>query len=118
MTLRRWEDLERERLTGAIERRFIHGERGMIAQLWLPKGSLVPTHSHEAEQLSYVVEGHLRLWLGDDEREFDVRTGEVLVIPSNVPHRAEAIEDTYDLDIFAPPRQDWIEGSDAYLRGR
>lgn len=118
MTLHRWDDLDRERLAGGIERRFIHGERGMIAQLWLPKGSLVPTHAHEAEQLSYVVEGHLRLWLGNEEREFDVRAGEVLVIPSNVPHRAEAIEDTYDVDIFAPPRQDWIEGSDAYLRGR
>lgn len=118
MTLYRWDDLERERMMEGIERRFIHGEKGMVAQVFLKRGAVVATHTHEAEQLTFIIEGHLRLWLGEDEREFDVRAGEVLVIPSNVPHRALAIEDTYDLDIFAPPRQDWIEGSDAYLRGR
>jgi quercetin dioxygenase-like cupin family protein len=118
MTLHRWDDLERERLMEGIERRFVHGERAMVAQLFLAKGAVVVTHTHEAEQLTFVVEGHLRLWLGAAEQAFDVRAGEILVIPSNVPHRALAIEDTYDLDIFAPPRQDWIEGSDAYLRGQ
>ena len=118
MTLHRWDDLEREQMMEGIERRFIHGEKGMVAQVFLKQGAIVATHTHEAEQLTFIVEGHLRLWLGADEKRFDVRAGEVLVIPSNVPHRAEAIEDTYDLDIFAPPRQDWIEGTDAYLRGR
>ncbi|HET8567473.1 MAG TPA: cupin domain-containing protein [Candidatus Limnocylindria bacterium] len=115
MTHYRWDDLPKERLNEKLERRFIHGERGMISQIWLAKGSIVPTHTHEAEQISYIVDGHLRLWV--DEKVFDVRTGEVLVIPSGVPHRAEAILDTYDMDIFAPPRRDWIEGRDAYLRG-
>ena len=113
----RWDDLAKERLNDLLERRFVHGERGMVAQLWLRKGAAVPTHSHEAEQLTYVVEGALKLWLGPEgAEEHVVRTGEILVIPSNVPHRAEALEDTYDLDVFAPPRADWIEGRDAYLR--
>ncbi|MEX2227998.1 MAG: cupin domain-containing protein [Dehalococcoidia bacterium] len=118
MTLYRWDDVKKEQLSDTLVRRFVHGERGMVAQLWLSKGSRVPTHVHEAEQLTYVVDGHLRLWLGDPEKAFDVRSGEILVIPANVPHRAEAVVDTYDLDIFAPPRRDWIEGQDAYLRGR
>lgn len=118
MTLYRWDDLERERMMEGIERRFIHGEKGMVAQVFLKQGAVVATHTHEAEQLTFIIEGHLRLWLGDDERQFDVHAGEVLIIPSNVPHRALAVEDTYDLDIFAPPRQDWIAGTDSYLRGR
>ncbi len=117
MTLHRWEDIAKEQLNEKLRRRFLHGERAMVSQIFLAKGCVVPAHAHEAEQISYVVEGTLRLWIGRDERRFDVRAGEVLVIPSNVPHRAEALEDTYDLDIFSPPRQDWIEGRDAYLRG-
>lgn len=113
----RWDDLAKERLNDLLERRFVHGERGMVAQLWLGKGCVVPTHSHESEQLTYVVEGALKLWLGPEgTEEHVVRAGEILVIPSNVPHRAEALEDTYDLDVFAPPRGDWLEGRDAYLR--
>lgn len=118
MTLHRWDDLEREQMIAGITRRFIHGEKAMVAQVFLEQGAVVPVHTHEAEQLTFIVEGHLRLWLGEDERVVDVRAGEVLVIPANVPHRALAIEKTYDLDLFAPPRQDWIEGRDAYLRGR
>lgn len=118
MTLHQFHQMKKEQLTETIARRFVHGERAMLAQLWLSKGAVVPTHTHEAEQISYVVDGALRLWLGDEEKQFDVRAGEVLVIPSNVPHRAEALEDTYDIDIFGPPRHDWIEGRDAYLRGR
>jgi quercetin dioxygenase-like cupin family protein len=116
MTLHRWEDMPKEQLTDVVARRFIHGERAMVAQVFITKGGRVATHTHEAEQLTFIVEGHLRLWVGEDERVYDVRAGEVLVIPSNVPHRAEAIEDTYDLDIFAPPREDWIAKTDDYLR--
>lgn len=104
-----------EKLNPLMDRQLVYGERTMLARLILRKGAIVPRHSHENEQISYVVEGALRFWLGD-EQEVTVRAGEVLVIPSNMPHRAEALEDTLDLDVFAPPRADWIAGTDAYLR--
>ena len=100
-----------------VERRFISGERSTLAQVWLHRGAVVPAHRHESEQLSYIVQGALRFRLGDGGEERIVRSGEVLEIPSNVPHAAEALEDTYDLDFFAPRRDDWISGDDAYLRG-
>jgi quercetin dioxygenase-like cupin family protein len=117
-TLYRWDDLPREELNPEIGRRLITGERLMLAHVYIAKGGLVPTHSHDNEQLTYILEGALRFWLGDDESEIvDVSAGEVLHIPSNLTHRAEALEDTLDVDIFAPPRADWLDGSDAYLRG-
>jgi quercetin dioxygenase-like cupin family protein len=115
----RWEDHPREQLSSGIERRYLYGERAMVAQIFLKKGAVVPKHVHEAEQISYIVEGTLRLKLGDNgEQVFDVPAGEVLIIPSNVPHEAVALDDVYDIDVFSPPRQDWIKGQDAYLRGR
>lgn len=116
--LHRLEDLDRERMMDRVERRYLSGERSTLAQIWLARGALVPAHTHESEQVSYVVEGALRFRLGaDGADEFVVRGGEVLVIPSDLPHAAEALEDTYDLDFFAPRREDWIAGRDAYLRG-
>ena len=114
----RWDDIPKERMTDVIERRFVTAERIMLAQVFLMKGAVVQRHTHESEQVTYIVEGALRLWLGSEgaEEEFTVRAGEVLTIPSNVPHRAEALEDTLDVDVFSPPRQDWLEGTDAYLR--
>lgn len=113
----RWADIAKERMTDVIERRFVSADRIMLAQVFLKKGAVVQTHTHESEQVTYIVEGALRLWLGEKgEEEFTVRAGEVLTIPSNVPHRAEALEDTLDVDVFSPPRQDWLEGTDAYLR--
>jgi unsaturated pyranuronate lyase len=114
----RWEELPLEQLKPDLGRRLVTGERLMLAQVYLEKGAIVPRHSHENEQLTYVLEGTLRLWLGedDDEEMFDVRAGEVLHIPPRVPHRAEALENTLDVDVFCPPRQDWLDGSDAYLR--
>ncbi len=114
----RWEELPLEQLKPDLGRRLVTGERLMLAQIYLEKGAIVPRHSHENEQLTYVLEGTLRLWLGedDDEEVFDVRAGEVLHIPPHVPHRAEALENTLDVDVFCPPRQDWLDGSDAYLR--
>jgi quercetin dioxygenase-like cupin family protein len=113
----RWDDLPREELNPLIGRRLITGERMMIAHVYLAKGAIVPKHSHENEQLTYILEGCLRFSLGEDGGEtLDVRAGEVLTIPPNLPHAAEAIEDTLDVDIFNPPRQDWLDGSDAYLR--
>ena len=89
----------------------------MLAQVFLDKGCIVPQHSHENEQLTYILEGKLRFFLGEDESQVvDVGAGEVLHIPSGLPHKAEALEDTLDVDIFNPPRQDWLDGSDAYLR--
>ena len=114
----RWDELPVEPLRGSITRRLITGERMMIAHVYLKKNDDVPMHSHENEQITYVLEGALHFWLGaNGEREITVRSGEVLVIPSNLPHRALALEDTLDVDVFNPPRQDWLEGTDAYLRG-
>lgn len=115
-THHRWDDLPKERMTDVIERRFVTADRIMLAQVFLKKGAVVQRHTHESEQVTYIVEGALRLWLGEGDEEFTVRAGEVLTIPSNVPHRAEALEDTLDIDVFSPPRQDWLEGTDAYLR--
>jgi len=113
----RWDDLPREELNPLIGRRLITGDQMMIAQVYIAKGGIVPQQPHENEQLTYILEGKLRLWLGADGTEVvDVGAGEVLHIPAHVPHRAEALEDTLDVDIFHPPRQDWLDGSDAYLR--
>jgi quercetin dioxygenase-like cupin family protein len=103
-----------EHLNPLIDRQFVAGERSMLARLLLRKGCVVPLHSHENEQISYILEGALKFTLQD--REVVVAAGEVLVIPSHVPHSAEALEDTIDLDVFCPPRADWINGTDAYLR--
>ena len=116
-TLYRWKDLPKEQLKPDLGRRLISTERLMLAHVYLEKGCLVPKHSHESEQLTYILEGVLRFSLGDNESEVvDVAAGEVLHIPSNLPHKAEALETTLDVDIFCPPRQDWLDGSDAYLR--
>ncbi len=111
-----WEDMPRERVTDALSRRLITGERMMLAQVYLDKGCIVPRHSHENEQLTYILEGSLRFWIGEDgQEELVVRAGQVLHIPSNVPHMAEALEETLDVDVFSPPRQDWLDGTDTYF---
>jgi quercetin dioxygenase-like cupin family protein len=118
-TLHRWESMPKEQLNENIGRRMITGERMMIAHIYLKKGTVVPRHHHHNEQITYVLEGALRFRLGaEGEQEVMVRAGEVLTIPPNLPHSAEALEDTLDVDIFDPPRQDWLDGSDAYLRGK
>ena len=115
--LHRWEDLPRERLNSRLERRLITGSNMMIAHVYLEKGCIVPKHSHHNEQITYVLEGALRFLLGDEQdQEVIVSAGEVLTIPPHLPHSAEALEDTLDVDIFNPPREDWMDGSDAYLR--
>ncbi len=113
----RWNELKAEKLKGGITRKLITSERMMIAHVHLDKGDEVPRHSHENEQITYILEGALLLKLGENgEREVIVRAGEVLVIPSFLPHSAVALEDTLDVDVFNPPRQDWLAGTDAYLR--
>ena len=115
-TFYRWTDMPKETVTSQISRRLVTGDRMMLAHVYLEKGAIVPQHSHENEQLTYILEGALRFWIGEDEaEEIVVRAGEVLHIPSNVPHKAEALEDTLDVDVFSPPRQDWLNHTDSYF---
>jgi quercetin dioxygenase-like cupin family protein len=117
VTFHRWNDMPKEKVTDEIDRRLVCGERMMLAHVYLKKGSVVPRHSHDNEQLTYILEGALRFSIGaEGSEEIIVRAGEVLVIPSNVPHQAEALEDTLDVDVFSPPRQDWLDGTDDYFR--
>ena len=112
----RVDDIPLEKVTDQIDRRLITGDRIMLAHVYLKKGSIVPTHSHENEQITYILEGALRFWIGEDEsEEVVVRAGEVLHIPSNVVHKALALEETLDVDVFSPPRQDWLDGTDTYF---
>lgn len=113
----RWESIPRERVSDMLDRRLITGDRMMLAHVYLKKGCVVPKHSHENEQLTYILEGALLLTLGEEQNvEVTVSAGEVLHIPSNLPHKAVALEDTLDVDVFSPPRQDWLDKSDDYLR--
>jgi quercetin dioxygenase-like cupin family protein len=117
VTFHRWDSMRKERVSDMLERRLITGERMMLAHVYLKKGCIVPKHSHENEQLTYILEGALRFWVGEDgAEEITVRAGEVLLIPSHVPHKAEALEETLDVDVFSPPRQDWLDKKDDYLR--
>ena len=111
----RWEEMEKETVTDAIKRRIVTGERAMLAHIYLDKGARVPMHAHENEQITYLLEGVLKFWLGEDRQELVLRAGEVLHIPSNVPHEAEALEDCVDVDVFSPPREDWLNGTDTYF---
>jgi unsaturated pyranuronate lyase len=114
----RWDELPREELSPLIGRRLITGRGMMIAHVYLAKGAIVPMHAHANEQITYILEGRLRFTFGDDEGEVvEIGAGEVLTIPPHLPHRAEALEDTLDVDVFTPPRDDWLRGDDAYLRG-
>ncbi|MCU1266286.1 MAG: cupin protein [Acidobacteria bacterium] len=117
VTFYRWEDMPKEQVSDVLDRRLITGDRVMLTHVYLKKGAVVPQHSHENEQITYILEGGLRFWIGKDESQvIDVLPGEVLHIPSRVLHKAEALEDTVDVDIFSPPRQDWLDKTDDYLR--
>jgi len=112
-----WDKLPIENVTPLLDRRLIVGDQMMIAHVYLKKGCIVPKHSHHNEQITYIIEGELKFWIGEDESQIvHVKAGEVLTIPSNVFHKAEAIEDTLDVDVFNPPRQDWLDKTDSYLR--
>ncbi len=117
VTQYKWDDIPKEQLTDSLARRLITGDRMMLAHVYMKKGCVIPRHSHENEQLTYILEGALHFYRGEDEKEeVIVRAGEVLHIPSNIPHKAVALEDTLDVDIFSPPRQDWLDKTDDYLR--
>jgi quercetin dioxygenase-like cupin family protein len=112
--LYKWDDVVLETVRDGISRKFIAGDREMVAQITLKRGAIVPEHSHESEQLTYVITGALKFTLGGED--VTVRAGELLRIPSWLPHSAEAIEDCFELDLFSPIRQDWIDGTDHYFR--
>ncbi len=117
VTQYKWDDMPKEQLTDSLARRLITGDRMMLAHVYMKEGCVIPKHSHENEQLTYILEGALRFYIGEDEQEeVTVRAGEVLHIPSNIPHKAVALADTLDVDIFSPPRQDWLDKTDDYLR--
>ncbi|MGB7600013.1 MAG: cupin domain-containing protein [Candidatus Sulfotelmatobacter sp.] len=110
-----WHTIPLEELNPLLQRQFVVGQEIMVARVLLKKGCIVPEHSHHNEQVTYILDGALKFWI--DGREIVVHAGEVLCIPANMPHRAEALEDTVDLDVFNPPRADWINRTDQYLRG-
>jgi quercetin dioxygenase-like cupin family protein len=111
----KWDDVEKEDLNDMLSRRCIHGDRMTLAMIYLKKGCVVPTHSHDNEQMSTVFKGALKFLI--DGKEIVVGPGETLRIPPFVPHSAEALEDCEEMDAFAPVRQDWVDGTDLYLRG-
>ncbi len=109
-----WSSVEVETLNPLLGRHFVVGQNVMLARVLLKKGCVVPAHSHHNEQITYILEGALKF--GIDGKEIVVNAGEVLTIPPNMPHWAEALADTIDLDIFHPPRADWMNKTDSYLR--
>ncbi len=112
----RWDAMPKEPVTDKLRRRIVTGERMMLAHVYLDSGCVVPKHAHENEQFTYILQGALRFWIGENEdQELVVRAGEVLHIPSHIPHKAEALEDTLDVDVFSPPREDWLSGTDTYF---
>jgi quercetin dioxygenase-like cupin family protein len=113
VSLYRWDELALEKVTEMISRKIVTGEREMLAQIYLKKGAIVPMHNHESEQMTYVLQGALKFLIAGEE--ITVREGECLHIPSWVEHQAEALDDTFELDVFAPIRQDWLDHTDHYF---
>src|SRR5208282_950428 len=111
-----WHTIPLEDLNPLLQRQFVVGQDIIVARVLLKKGCIVPEHSHHNEQLTYILDGALKFWI--DGREIVIHAGEVLCIPAHMPHKAEALEDTVDLDVFNPPRADWINKTDQYLRGQ
>ena len=105
----RWDEIALEKVTEMISQKIVSGDREMLAQIYLKRGALVPMHSHDSEQMTYVLQGSLRFLVAGEE--IIVREGEVLHIPSGVPHQAEALDDTFELDVFSPIRTDWLAGA-------
>lgn len=113
--LHRWDEIALEKVTEMLSRKIVTGEREMLAQVYLKRGCQVPMHSHESEQMTYILQGALKFVVAGEE--VTVREGEVLHIPSWIEHQAEALDDTFSLDVFSPIRQDWLDHSDSYLQG-
>ena len=111
-----WDAMPHEHLSDNLSRKIITGDRTMIAHIFLKKGCIVPAHSHDNEQMTYIISGALLFTVNG--REILLKAGDVMHIPSNVVHAAVAMEDTLDMDVFTPPRQDWLDKTDSYLRGK
>ena len=109
--LHSWDEIALDKVTEMVSQKIVAGEREMLAQIYLKRGALVPMHSHDSEQMTYILQGALKVMVGGEE--ITVREGEVLHIPSGVRHQAEALEDTFELDVFSPVRTDWLKGDDA-----
>ena len=109
-----WSSVEVEAVNPTLGRHFVVGQSVMLARVLIKKGGIVPEHSHPNEQITFIAEGALKFWI--DGKIIVVNAGEVLTIPPNMPHKAEALEDTVDYDVFSPPRADWMSGTDVYLR--
>ena len=112
--LHRWDEIALEKVTEMLSRKIVTGDREMLAQVYLKRGCVVPMHAHESEQMTYVLQGALKFFI--DGEEITVREGEVLHIPSRIPHQAEALDDTFSLDVFSPIRTDWLEHTDDYFQ--
>ena len=110
ISLHRWDEIALEKVTEMISRKIVSGEREMLTQIYLKRGALVPIHAHDSEQMTYILQGSLRFLV--DGEEIIVREGEVLHIPSRLPHQAEALEDTLELDVFSPVRAEWMDAAD------
>ena len=110
-----WDAVELETLNPLLQRQFLSGENVMVARILLKKGCIVPLHSHHNEQISYVLDGAMEFRI--DGRKIMANAGDVLVIPSHMPHEVKAFTDSVSLDIFSPPRADWLQKTDSYLRG-
>jgi quercetin dioxygenase-like cupin family protein len=111
--LHRWDEIALEKITEMMSQKIIAGEREMLAQIYLKRGALIPLHVHDSEQMTYILQGSLRVVVGNEE--VIVREGEVLHIPANLPHQAEALEDTFELDVFSPIRADWVRDDQTNL---
>ena len=108
--LHRWDEIALEKVTEMLSRKIVSGEREMLVQIYVKCGCLVPMHAHESEQMTYVLQGALKFLVGGEE--ITVREGEVLQIASRIEHQAEALDDTFSLDVFSPIRQDWVDQTD------
>jgi len=111
-TLTRWDDQPLDHVNATFDRRLVSGEHITVAQVFLAPGGGAPKHSHLNEQFNYILKGTLRFWIGDEEKVVDVTAGEILHLPPHVPHRAEALDDVLAIDVFSPPRWDWVNKTD------
>lgn len=112
-----WDSIPTEEVTPMMERKILSGEKMMIAKMKFKDGFRVPLHHHENEQITSVISGTIRFWFGENkEQEMDLNAGDIVMIPSNLPHEALMIGDVEEIDSWAPPRQDWLDGTDDYLR--
>lgn len=113
----KWEDVPSEQVTPKMARKIVHGQHVMVARMKFKDGFLVPLHQHINEQVTQVVSGTIRFWFGaEKEQVMDLKAGEVVVIPPNLPHEALMIGDVEEVDTWSPIRADWLDGTDDYLR--